>query len=94
MSRLVEDYAIVYFGDTLFKVLRLIIIGASSVHFFACIFFRVKILSSNSDDDVITFYTSRNVDVNVSSMRFLSVTSSIVFDPSQQSKIQASTLTL
>lgn len=41
-------------------------IGASSVHFFACIFFRVKILSAQSEDDVVTFYTSRNVSENVS----------------------------
>jgi hypothetical protein len=63
--RLVEDYAIVYCGDTLFKVMRLILVGASSVHFFACVFFRVKILSANTEDDVTTFYTSRNIEADV-----------------------------
>jgi uncharacterized protein YpiB (UPF0302 family) len=62
---MVEDYAVVYFGDTIFKVMRLIIIAASSVHFFACIFFRVKIMSANTEEDVTAFYTSRNIEPNV-----------------------------
>ena len=75
MCRLVEDYAIVYVGDTLFKVLRLVLIGGSSVHFFACIFYRVKILSAMSVDDVTTFYTSRNIDENVRPQSFLLIRS-------------------
>ena len=66
LSRLVEDFAVVYFGDTLFKALRLAVLGASSVHFFACIFYRVKILSAKSEEDVIAFYNSRDIDENVS----------------------------
>ena len=64
--RLVEDYAIVYCGATLFKVLRLVIIATSSVHFFACIFYRVKILSAQTPDEVSNFYVSRGVDLDVS----------------------------
>ena len=67
-SRLVEDYAIVYCGATLFKVLRLIIVAASSVHFFACIFFRVKILSAQTPEEVSSFYVSKGVDLDVSSV--------------------------
>jgi hypothetical protein len=64
-NRLLEDYAIVYCGDTLFKVVRLILVGAFSVHFFACIFFRVKIVSAHTEEDVTNFYTSRNIEPDV-----------------------------
>jgi hypothetical protein len=74
--RLVEDYAIVYCGDTVFKVMRLILVGASSVHFFACVFFRVKILSAYTEDDVTTFYTSRNIEADV---RVQSSSTAIIF---------------
>jgi hypothetical protein len=62
---MIEDYAVVYFGSAIFKITRLLFIATSSVHFFACIFYRVKILSAASAEDVISFYTSRNVDENV-----------------------------
>ena len=62
---MIEDYAVVYFGSAIFKITRLLVIATSSVHFFACIFYRVKELSAASTDDVATFYTSRNIEENV-----------------------------
>ena len=41
--RAVEDYAVVFFGSALFKMLRLFVVTAFSVHFFACIFYHVKV---------------------------------------------------
>ena len=41
--RVLEDYAVVFFGSALFKTLRLFIVAAFSIHFFACIFYRVKV---------------------------------------------------
>ncbi len=64
--RTMEDYTVVYLGAALFKILRLLLIGAFSVHFFACIFFRVKIVSAMNPDDVDHFYSSRNVGEDVS----------------------------
>ena len=45
--RVLEDYAVVFFGSALFKILRLFILAAFSVHFFACLFYRVKVLINN-----------------------------------------------
>ncbi len=64
--RSIEDYAVVYVGSPVFKILRLIIIAIFSVHFFACIFYRVKEVSAVSREDVTDFYVSRNVDEEVS----------------------------
>jgi hypothetical protein len=66
--RLVEDYAVVFFGSAIFKIGRLLIIAAFSVHLFACIFFRVKINSAASEAEVVDFYVSRNIDANVSTV--------------------------
>ncbi len=60
-----EDYTVVYLGAALFKILRLLLVGAFSVHFFACIFYRVKIVSAASLDEVALFYSSRNVQEDV-----------------------------
>ncbi len=57
-----EDYAVVYFGSSLFKILRLLFIAIFSVHFFACIFYRVKEISARSPDDVIEFYVAKDAD--------------------------------
>ena len=65
-SRVVEDYAVVYFGSSVFKIARLLIVATFSVHFFACVFFRVKLNSAASEADVVEFYVSRNVQENVS----------------------------
>ncbi len=65
MSRVVEDYAVVFFGSATFKMLRLFIVAAFSVHVFACVFYRVK----DSIDDqgaLIEFYESREAPINVS----------------------------
>jgi hypothetical protein len=40
--RAAEDYAVVYLGASIFKITRLLVVAVSSVHFFACIFFKVK----------------------------------------------------
>jgi hypothetical protein len=61
-----EDYAVVYFGTSLFKILRLLFIAMFSVHFFACLFYRVKEISAASPDDVTDFYVTRNADEVVS----------------------------
>lgn len=62
---MIEDYAVVYFGSAIFKITRLLVVATSSVHFFACIFYRVKEESAASNEDVTTFYTSRNVQEDV-----------------------------
>jgi hypothetical protein len=66
LHRAVEDYAVVYVGSPLFKILRLLIIAIFSIHLFACIFYRVKEISAFSQDDVTTFYVSRNAGEDVS----------------------------
>ncbi len=60
-----EDYAVVYFGSDIFKILRLLFVAIFSVHFFACIFFRVKEISAEDPNDVIEFYAARNVTEDV-----------------------------
>jgi hypothetical protein len=64
--RVVEDYGVIYLGSPVFKIARLLFIAMFSVHLFACIFFRVKVVSAFAAEDVATFYTSRNVAENVS----------------------------
>ena len=49
----------------MFKITRLLFIAVSSVHIFACLFYKVKEISAASQDDVVSFYTSRNIDENV-----------------------------
>ena len=56
-----EDFGVIYLGSASFKIARLLFVAMFSVHIFACIFFRVKIVSASSPEDVSTFYTSRNV---------------------------------
>ncbi len=63
-----EDYTVVYLGAALFKILRLLLVGAFFVHFFACIFFRVKVATAISEEDVSIFYSSRNVEEDVSTL--------------------------
>ena len=65
ICRAFEDYAVLYCGPNLFKVTCLLYIAGMSVHFFACIFYRVKQESADSPADVTYFYTSRDVDPNV-----------------------------
>ena len=65
LCREVEDYAVLYFGSAIFKVARLLFIAGISVHFFACIFYRVKHESAVDPDDVTAFYVSRNADPHV-----------------------------
>ena len=57
---------ILYFGTVVFKIGRLIAIAILSIHCFACAFYRVKIESAASPDDVEAFYVSRGVDPTVS----------------------------
>jgi hypothetical protein len=63
--RVVEDYGVIYLGSAVFKIARLLFIAMFSVHMFACLFYRVKIISSAAED-VALFYTSKNVPENVS----------------------------
>ena len=64
--RAVEDIGVVYLGSAVFMIARLTFIALFSVHLFACIFYRVKIISANSVDDVVQFYSSRNIEEDVS----------------------------
>ena len=41
--RVIEDYAVVFFGSSLFKILRLFVLAIFTVHFFTCLFYRVKV---------------------------------------------------
>ncbi len=54
----------IYFGTAIFKMARLLIIAMMCVHFFACIYFKVK-KESSSPEDVALFYESKYVDENV-----------------------------
>ena len=65
LRRSIEDYAVVYVGSPLFKIMRLIIVAIFSIHLFACIFYRVKEVSADSKDDVAAFYASKNVENEV-----------------------------
>ncbi len=67
--RIVEDYGVIYLGSAVFKIARLLFIAMFSVHLFACIFFRVKVISASSPDDVSDFYTSKNAAIDVSLIR-------------------------
>ena len=40
-------------------------IATLCVHIFACIYFRVKIASADTPQDVTSFYVSRGIDANV-----------------------------
>jgi hypothetical protein len=62
----VEDYGVIYLGSPVFKIARLLFVAMFSVHLFACIFFRVKVSSASTPEDVAMFYTSKNVPENVS----------------------------
>ncbi len=64
--RVVEDYGVIYLGSAVFKIARLLFIAMFSVHMFACIFYRIKIVSAYAAEDVTLFYTSKNVPVDVS----------------------------
>ncbi len=64
-GRVIEDYMVLYFGSSMFKIARLIFVALLSVHFFACAFYRVKNDSASSPEDVQTFYISRGVDPSV-----------------------------
>ncbi len=66
MCRVLEDYAVLYFGAAVFKVARLLFIAFLGVHLFACLYFRVKKDTAASQDDVDNFYLSKNVDPTVS----------------------------
>ncbi len=56
----------VYLGSAIFKIARLTFIALFFVHLFACIYYRIKETSAYNPDDVVVFYTSKNVDANVS----------------------------
>jgi hypothetical protein len=66
VPRAVEDYGVVYLGSGIFKIARLTFIALFFVHLFACIFYRVKESTAESLEDVVDFYTSKNVEADVS----------------------------
>jgi hypothetical protein len=68
--RALEDYVVVHIGSAVFKVLRLLIVASFSVHLFACMFFRVKVMSAVTKEDVVDFYSSRGIDEDVSLIFF------------------------
>jgi hypothetical protein len=57
---------VIYLGSAVFKIARLLFVAMFSVHLFACIFFRVKIASAFTPEDVTIFYSSKNVADDVS----------------------------
>jgi hypothetical protein len=65
MVRLFSDYVVLYFGSSVYKIARLLLIAMLSVHFFACAFYRVKNDTALSPEDVDSFYESRNVNPTV-----------------------------
>ena len=67
---MIEDYSVVHFGSAMFKIIRLLFLAIFCIHFFACVFFAVKSGSAVSPDDVVAFYTSRNVAEDVSAFVF------------------------
>ncbi len=73
LLRVVEDYGVIYLGSAVFKIARLLSVAMVSVHLFACIFFRVKVISAAAEEDVAAFYTSKNIaeDVSVFGKKFL-----------------------
>ncbi len=60
-GRVIEDYVVLYFGSSMFKIARLLFVAMLSVHFCACAFYRVK-NESNTLEDVQAFYISKGVD--------------------------------
>ncbi len=57
----------VHIGSAVF---RLLIVASFSVHLFACMFFRVKVMSAVKKEDVVDFYSSRGIDEDVSLIFF------------------------
>jgi hypothetical protein len=57
---------VLYFGPAMFKISRLLFFAMSCVHIFACVFYRVKKDSAVNEDSVAHFYTSLNVNPDVS----------------------------
>jgi hypothetical protein len=55
----------VYLGSAIFKITRLLVIAVSSVHFFACLFYKVKEISATTREEVFAFYSSRGVEETV-----------------------------
>ena len=55
-----------YIGSAVFKIIKLLTVATFSVHLFACMFFRVKAVSAATVDDVVEFYTSRDIEIDVS----------------------------
>ena len=65
----------------MFKIIKLLTVATFSVHLFACMFFRVKVASAATVDDVVEFYTLRDIEKDVSSpCSFLSVESVFFLD--------------
>ena len=54
-----EDYAVVFFGSSLFKIVRLFVVAAFSIHFFACLFYRVKVASFSLNVSLCTDQASQ-----------------------------------
>ena len=54
----------VFFGSTIFKAFRLLVVACFSVHLFACVFYRIK-NDSNDPDTVANFYESKSADPDV-----------------------------
>jgi hypothetical protein len=57
---------VLYFGSAVFKIARLLFIAMLCVHFFACIYYRVKRDTTPNPDDVEAFYASKYVSQDVS----------------------------
>lgn len=84
-SRVIEDYAVVFFGSAAFKMLRLFLVAAFSVHLFACVFYRVKD-SSDDQDAVMSFYEVKEASYDVSAS-FVRLESAIFSYPCQEKQM-------
>jgi hypothetical protein len=51
----------------MFKIARLLFIAMLCVHFFACIYYKVKKDTAQNPEDVAAFYEAKYVDQDVSS---------------------------
>ena len=60
----------VFFGSSLFKIVRLFVVAAFSIHFFACLFYRVKVASFSLNVSLRTDQAKQNLRCQGSELIF------------------------
>ena len=91
VGRTAEDYAVVYLGSSIFKITRLLIIAVSSVHIFACIFYKVRIWC-NAPLCVLRMHTHLRRFHAISSNKNLAIQTSENHVPTPQTQAQVKDL--